>query len=330
MSLRPLLNKSMKKLPDFNRKEKEYLSNDIADYSQGYYDLSITNRIGNSPLITCALTTKTIVGYYFRSDEGQKSNLKIDDYGVKYILGFQFAVHTYDCEKTNKTVFRKMKGKSISDTMPNMLPSEKNYGFKTNISYDIYCQKIEKVTVFPIPNRELIIERPLFKETKNYKTPTKLKPIPVKHSDLGFQGRQTTKSTKKSGGRSTEFTNVSANNAYRSRLYKKGDQKYQFSISASGLVYYHLNNLPIQVIGQLQENKEGLIVLIPSKDLTSENLLTYERAKTFVSNENRLFTLAGRIKIKSYEESYREYKRRDKRRRRIEKSKNKAQLIYQT
>lgn len=328
------------------------LSNSMQpNYSSGYYDLSISqplikpikvkgsnevykpkNKIVTEyPLITCEDTTRVLVEYFFKSEIGLKSGLNPDEYGVTYILGIKNKPHKYDKGKTDKTVMVTMVGKALADSLPNALPSEKNYGFKTNQKFPIFSREIESYKIFPIPYIEKRVDRPqpLFKETKNYKPAIRLKGIEPKHSDLGFKGRQTTKSTKKAGGRSKEFTNVSANNAYRSRLYKTENGKYQFSISGSGLVYYHLNNLPIQVVGKLQENKEGSIVLIPNKDLTPENLETYDRARFFVSNENRLFTLAGRIKIQSYEESCREYKRRDKRRRRIKKSKEKAQLIYQ-
>jgi hypothetical protein len=321
------------------------------NYSSGFYDLSIsqplikpikvkgsnevykpkTKIVTEYPLITCEDTTEVVIEYFFKSDIGLKSNLNPNEYGVKYILGIKNKPHKYDKERTGKPTMVTMIGKAISDNMPNALPSEKNFGFKTNQKFPIFSREIESYKIFPVPHIEKVIDKdkPLFKETTTYKTPVKVKPIPVKKTDLGFTGRKTTKSTKKAGGRSTEFTNVSSNNAYRSRLYKQGDQKYQFSVSASGLVYYHLNNLPIQVIGQLQENKDGLIVLFPSKDLNSNNIEIFDRANKFVQDEKRLFTLAGRIKIKSYEESCKEYKRRDKRRRRIAKSKNKTQLIYQ-
>jgi hypothetical protein len=321
----------------------------MTDYSQGYYDLSITiplakpikvkkstevykpknrNTVPDHPLVTDEVTVETIVNYFFTTPLGRSSGLDPDLYGETYILGFKNAVHVYDCEKTAKTVNRKMIGKAIADNMPNALPSEKNYGFKTAQKFDIFSRKIESYKVFPIPQLEKRRDpnRARFKPVETYQTPIRLKTIEPKREQLAFQGRQTTKTSKKSGGRSKEFTNVDSLIAYKSRLYKEGDQMYAFIISRSGLLTVKRgNDYPI-AIGQLRQNKDLSVSLVPQNDLTPQNLLMFQRALKYISSDTIRELIAGRVTIPTYEQSLKEYKQADKKRRRIAKSKTKVIL----
>lgn len=320
----------------------------MTDYSKGYYDLSITNNIVSSPLTTDEITTKTVVEYFFTTVLGKDSGLSIEDYGHTYILGFKNKPHFYDCEKTKATVNRKMVGKSTSDSMPNDLPSQKNYGFKSNQKFPIFCREIESFKVFSVPDISKIKDKlQLYTSATEYKPVIKLKPIyarskrgklsadqrqdKVLYGHLGFKGRQTTKSSIKQGGRSKEFSNVSNKFAYASRLYKLKScnnplqpSKYQFLISNSGLVAVKVSNQPNKAIGQIIM-REGRQYLSPTVEIKPGDTVLKEmldRATNYV-NSVKASEVLVRVKTPDTKDLERIRKYQDKKRRRQEKAKTK-------
>jgi hypothetical protein len=118
-------------------------------FSEGYYDLSITKKLSCAVLTTCEVTTRTVIEYFFTTELGINSGLQIEEYGHTYILGLTQAPHKYDKEGTEKEMIVTMVGKSTSDSLSNDLPSNKNYGFKTNMSYPIFSREIESFVVIP-------------------------------------------------------------------------------------------------------------------------------------------------------------------------------------
>ena len=121
----------------------------MSNFSEGYYDLSITKKLSCAVLTTCEITTKTVIEYFFTTELGINSNLDPNEYGHSYILGLTQTPHKYDKEGTEKQMIVTMVGRSTSDTMSNDLPSNKNYGFKTNISFPIFSREIESYVLIP-------------------------------------------------------------------------------------------------------------------------------------------------------------------------------------
>lgn len=281
----------------FNRNPVAKKFFEEANYSAGMYDLSISNQVDHTPLTSDYMTVRTTVKFFFSTPEGKQSGLDPDLYGHTYILGFIQAGHVYDKEKTDKVTMVTMAGKSVADKSPNDLPSQKSYGFKSPLKFPIFTKAIESYVVINI-DRNHTVKKP--RKLPIYDSPitkvTKYDRKDAKHSDLGFQGRQTTKSTIKGGGGSKEHVYVSNQWAYASRIYK-GDKRhvshtsdtYQFFITPCGDIFYKVNNKPPKKVGRIFIGLDDAIKFSASlKQTTKEITKISEFAEKFANKSSTL------------------------------------------
>jgi hypothetical protein len=251
-------------------------------FSEGYYDLSITKRLSCAVLTTCEVTTRTVIEYFFTTELGINSGLQIEEYGHTYILGLTQAPHKYDKEGTEKEMIVTMVGKSTSDSMSNDLPSNKNYGFKTNLSYPIFSREIESFIVIPW-QAKLSKE----KETKQLYTPhqgqttlinvpaphlrkkSKVNPELLREKKYDSKVRKVPKSKMSAGGASRGVLRQSLSESYATN-YKpvKGSTglKLERYILKGNVICHQVNNGYMNPVAEYV-SKDGKIILVPTRGL---------------------------------------------------------------
>jgi hypothetical protein len=255
-------------------------------FSEGYYDLSITKRLSCAVLTTDELTTQTVIEYFFSTELGKQSGLDIEDYGHSYILGITQAVHKYDKEGTEKEMIVTMVGRSTSDSMSNDLPSNKNYGFKTNLSYPIFSREIESFVVIPW-QAELSKEKGGPNTNKQLYTPhqgqstktvlpaphlrkkSKVNPELLREKKYDSKVRKVPKSKMSAGGASRGVLRQSLSESYATNYKQvKGSTglKLERYILKGTVICHQINNGYTNPVAEYV-SKDGKIMIIPTRGL---------------------------------------------------------------